>query len=116
MLPHYYLEKFVVCKSENVILDKFPPFFLTFPGACNTYVIFRLLKALKLLAGDDPDFAATRNNVGFNKMDADFGHSLAANNHLSDKQREYGKRLLRKYHRQIPSDLWIEIFGDARND
>ena len=75
-----------------------------------------VLKALKLLAGDDPDFAATRNNVGFNKMDADFGHSLAANNHLSDKQREYGKKLLRKYHRQIPSDLWIEIFGDAKND
>ena len=75
-----------------------------------------VLKALKLLAGDDPDFAATRNNVGFNKMDADFGHSLASNNHLSDRQREYGKKLLRKYHRQIPSDLWIEIFGDARND
>ena len=75
-----------------------------------------VLKALKLLAGDDPDFAATRNNVGFNKMDADFGHSLASNNHLSDRQREYGKKLLRKYHRQIPSDLWVEIFGDSRND
>ena len=75
-----------------------------------------VLKALKLLAGDDPDFASTRNNVGFNKQDAEFGHSLASFGKLSDKQREYGKRLIRKYHRQIPPDLWKEIFGEEKNE
>ena len=73
-----------------------------------------ILKALRLLAGDDTDFAQVRNNVGFAKMDVEFGHSLASQDHLSEKQKFYGKKLIRKYHRQIPSDLWKEIFGDEK--
>ena len=71
-----------------------------------------ILKALQILAGNDPDFAGVRNNIGFNGRDTEFGHSLASQSHLSPKQREYGKKLLRKYHRQIPKDLWNEIYGD----
>ena len=75
-----------------------------------------VLKALQILAGNDPDFAGVRNNIGFNGRDTEFGHSLASQNHLSPKQKEYGKRLLRKYHRQIPKDLWDEIYGDEKNE
>ena len=75
-----------------------------------------VLKALQILAGNDPDFAGVRNNIGFNGRDTEFGHSLASQAHLSPKQREYGKKLLRKYHRQIPKDLWDEIYGDERNE
>lgn len=71
-----------------------------------------VLVALKILAGNDPDFASTKNNIGFNGFDAEFGHSLASNDHLSDKQRELGKRLLKKYHRQIPKQLWEDIYGE----
>ena len=75
-----------------------------------------VLKALQILAGNDPDFAGVRNNIGFNGRDTEFGHSLASQAHLSPKQREYGKKLLRKYHKQIPKDLWDEIYGDERNE
>ena len=75
-----------------------------------------VLKALQILAGNDPDFAGVRNNIGFNGRDTEFGHSLASQAHLSPKQREYGKKLLRKYHRQIPKDLWNEIYGGERDE
>ena len=70
-----------------------------------------ILKALQILAGNDPDFAGVRNNIGFNGRDTEFGHSLASQSHLSPKQRDYGKKILRKYHRQIPKELWGEIYG-----
>lgn len=73
-----------------------------------------ILKALKFLAGMDNDYAQIRNNVGFAKLDVEFGHSLASQDCLSEKQKFYGKKLVRKYHRQIPSDLWKEIFGDEK--
>ena len=75
-----------------------------------------ILKALQILAGNDPDFAGVRNNIGFNGRDTDFGHSLASQEHLSPKQREYGKKILMKYHRQIPKELWEEIYGDEKNE
>lgn len=34
--------------------------------------------AVQLLAGNDPDFAATRNDIGFNRLHARHGHTLAA--------------------------------------
>lgn len=73
-----------------------------------------VLMALKLLAGKDTDFASEKNNIGFNGRDTEFGHSLASNDHLSEKQREWGKRILRKYHRQIPKELWEQIYGDEQ--
>ena len=73
-----------------------------------------VLKALKILAGNDPDYAGERNGIGFNGTDTNFGHSLASQNHLSDRQRDVAKRMLIKYHRQLPDDLWQKIF--AEND
>ncbi len=73
-----------------------------------------ILKALQILAGNDPDFAGVRNNIGFNGRDTEFGHSLASQSHLSPKQREYGKKILKKYHRQIPKELWEEIYGEEQ--
>lgn len=90
---HMHLQKFIKSKKQDPIL-----------------------KALQILAGNDPDFAGVRNNIGFNGRDTEFGHSLASQSHLSPKQKEYGKKLLRKYHRQIPKDLWDEIFGDEKNE
>lgn len=91
---HVHLQKFI--KNHGKLQDDYDP----------------ILKALQILAGNDPDFAGVRNNIGFNGRDTEFGHSLASQSHLSPKQKEYGKKILRKYHRQIPKDLWNEIYGD----
>ena len=57
------------------------------------------------LAALDPDRAAELNDVGFNKLDNEFGHSLAEQlretRQLSDKQWAAGIKLVRKYWRQI---------------
>ena len=59
------------------------------------------------LAGMDPDHAATLNGVGFNKLDGEFGHDLAAKvaagAGLSDAQWGAAIRMLKKYHGQIGS-------------
>ena len=73
-----------------------------------------VLRALKILAGNDPDYAGVQNGIGFNGRDTEFGHSLASCNHLSLKQREYGKKMVRKYHKQLPKDLFEEIYGDEQ--
>ena len=93
---HVHLQKFI--KNHGKLQDDYDP----------------ILKALQILAGNDPDFAGVRNNIGFNGRDTEFGHSLASQSHLSPKQKEYGKKILRKYHRQIPKDLWEEIYGDEQ--
>ena len=97
---HVHLQKFVHQHRKEVKKETYDP----------------VLKALQILAGNDPDFAGVRNNIGFNGRDTDFGHSLASQEHLSPKQREYGKKILRKYHRQIPKDLWDEIYGGERDE
>ena len=97
---HVHLQKFVHQHRKEVKKETTDP----------------VLKALQILAGNDPDFAGVRNNIGFNGRDTDFGHSLASQGHLSPKQREYGKKILMKYHRQIPKELWEEIYGDEKNE
>ena len=62
-------------------------------------------EALKLLAGRC-DGAHQLDGMGFNKLDADFGRSLAQSPRLSQKQAEHGLKLIKKYHRQIPSQLF----------
>ena len=62
-------------------------------------------QGLRILAGFDADHASVWNNVGFSKVDVRIGHSLAEAHHLSPKQAVLGQKLVRKYHRQIPSDL-----------
>lgn len=58
--------------------------------------------ALKAVAGLDGDRARERNNVGFSKYDADFGHKLATQHFpLTDKQAPAAFRLIYKYRRQV---------------
>jgi hypothetical protein len=62
-------------------------------------------QALQQLAGNDPDRASERNAVGFNKMDSEFGTTLANSPSLTDRQAEAGAKLLAKYHRQLSPEL-----------
>jgi len=66
--------------------------------------------AIRILAGLDEDFARDRNGVGFNGVDTGFGHSLAEMTSLTPRQASAGKRMIRKYHRQLPDDI-IETLG-----
>lgn len=63
--------------------------------------------ALLTLAGLDRDHARIVNGVGFNKMDGEFGHSLAAQldrrGTLTPRQWGATVKLCRKYHRQVGS-------------
>ena len=97
-LMHIHLQKFIKQHVKEKKENTYDP----------------ILKALQILAGNDPDFAGVRNNIGFNGRDTEFGHSLASQSHLSPKQKEYGKKILRKYHRQIPKELWEEIYGEEQ--
>lgn len=51
------------------------------------------------------DGAQSEDGHGFNKLDTNFGHSLAAAPRLSDKQARAGQKLVRKYQRQLNEDL-----------
>jgi len=55
------------------------------------------------------DGAFERDGTGFNKMDQDFGHSLANAPALSAKQAHHAKKLVNKYRRQVPADLMETI-------
>jgi hypothetical protein len=44
---------------------------------------------------------------GFNKLDTDFGRSLASARFLSQKQAKYGQRLVQKYQGQLDTELVI---------
>jgi len=67
---------------------------------------------LRILAGTC-DHARRIDGAGFNKMDAEFGHSLADAHALSPKQAVHGQKLIRKYHRQLPADLLQAALGTA---
>jgi SWI/SNF-related matrix-associated actin-dependent regulator 1 of chromatin subfamily A len=51
------------------------------------------------------DGAQSLDGMGFNKMDASFGHSLAESHKLTDKQAHYGQKLVRRYQGQLGDDL-----------
>ncbi|MGC8654367.1 MAG: SNF2-related protein [Candidatus Kryptoniota bacterium] len=70
-----------------------------------------VLTVLKMLAELDTDMARARNGVGFNQTDTSFGHRLAELTSLSEKQYEIAKRIIKKYHRQIPEELYAQIYG-----
>lgn len=78
-----------------------------------TYVQREAVKeALSILAGNDLDYAAQRNNVGFNRYDARIGHSLADNPYeLTEAQAKLGYKVVRKYKRQLPESLWSKLFA-----
>jgi len=69
-----------------------------------TALEYWIADSLAHLAGNDPDHASVINDVGFNKLDNDFGHSLArqlADGGLTPRQWDAARQMLAKYHRQI---------------
>jgi len=68
---------------------------------------------LRLLASFDPDRAAELNGVGFNRLDGQIGHDLAASPTLSGRQAALGVKLLSKYHRQLPPEV-TNVLSAAR--
>jgi len=62
-------------------------------------------QCLRHLAGNC-DGARQLDGHGFNKLDAEFGHSLANARGLSPKQALAGQKLIHKYRRQLPGDLY----------
>ena len=71
-----------------------------------------VLDALQILANNDNDFAKENNGVGFNSMDTSFGHILANLSKLTVKQYDIAKKILLKYHKQIPENLYNIIYKD----
>lgn len=65
---------------------------------------------LQILAGMC-DGACQLDGMGFNKIDTAIGHSLAGAIRLSPKQAVLGKRIIKKYHRQLPEELMSAIRG-----
>lgn len=68
-------------------------------------------QGLKMLAGMDADHARFRNDMGFSQVDGRIGHSLAHALWLSPKQAVIGRRLVRKYRRQLPEELVATAWG-----
>ena len=78
---------------------------------------FAQLNSLKhcfqILAGNDPDRAGLRNDIGFNGADSDFGHSLANwDGYYTPRQASMAIKVVRKYVRQLPPELYqLAVFG-----
>ena len=62
--------------------------------------VLTIHQALKSLA-KVCDGAVAEDGAGFNGLDAGIGHSLADCKSLTRKQAELGRRVIKKYHRQI---------------
>jgi hypothetical protein len=60
---------------------------------------------LRILANLDPDRALVLNEMGFNRLDTRIGHELARRPALTPKQVALGRRILLKYHRQLPLEI-----------
>ena len=75
--------------------------------------IAAIYRGLQILAGYDEDFARDLNGVGFSKIDAAIGHSLANMVRLTPRQAVLGAKLVSKYRRQLPFDLVATAKGVA---
>ncbi len=64
---------------------------------------------LSYMAGMDTDRAMQRNDVGFNRVDSYIGNALAARDSLTPRAAALGRKLLRKYHRQIGAEALAEM-------
>ena len=65
-----------------------------------------LLEGCQILSGLDPDRAASRNDMGWNGLDGEFGHKLAQLpwSSWTPTMMAAARKLLLKYHRQLPFD------------
>lgn len=61
--------------------------------------------AIRSLADMDEDRAREVNNMGFGKFDGQFGHQLAQQETLTDRQAAAAEKLVNKYRRQLPESL-----------
>src|SRR3990167_241721 len=68
------------------------------------------LQCLRILAGMC-DYALRRDASGFNKLDARIGHALAGVLTLTDGQTFLARKILLKYHRQLPEELMNILKG-----
>ena len=73
-------------------------------------VIAAVHAALRALAGLC-DGAQAIDGMGFNKLDTNVGKSLAMSARLTAKQAVLGRKIVLKYHRQLPADLVAVIKG-----
>lgn len=64
--------------------------------------------ALRILAGLDGDHAMEQNGIGYNGLDSTIGHSLANCATLSFRQAALGRKIIRKYHRQLGAELLFQ--------
>ena len=69
-------------------------------------------EALRIIAGMC-DGAQALDGFGFNKLDSQFGKSLASRPSLTQGQAKYGRTLAIKYGRQIPAELLAIVKGGA---
>lgn len=69
-------------------------------------------EGLRTLAAMDNDRAHVRNGVGFSKVDGVIGHSLAGAASLTSRQAVLGRRIIRKYHKQLGAAV-LEAAGVA---
>jgi hypothetical protein len=84
-------------------------------GTLQAETIGAIHECLRILAGCC-DHARRIDGAGFNKMDAEFGHSLANAHALSPKQAASGQKLIRKYHRQLPAEILRAAIGSITAD
>ena len=82
------------------------------PGDLPQPQIEAIHRALQIISGLC-DGAQALDGYGFNKLDTEFGHSLAARESLTQKQARYGRTLAIKYGRQLPAELLAVVKGGA---
>lgn len=70
-----------------------------------------LLQGLQILAGVC-DGAKKQDEVGFNGTDTGWGRAVARCAGLSERQAAVAKKILRKYHRQLPADLYGRLYPE----
>ena len=104
-IMHIHLKKYL---SQNRI---------TKPKQERAKEVDPLIRALRAIAGDDSDRASTRNDVGFSGFDTEFGHSLASQDFLTERQVPHAKRLVWKYRKQLQEhfpDIWKEVEEEVK--
>lgn len=94
-----------VVDPDPVVELKEPEVQLATPVAIDKEAI---LVGVKMLAGVC-DGARRQDDMGFNGSDTGFGRSLAMRDFLTDKQALAAKRMLLKYKRQLPEDIYERI-------
>jgi hypothetical protein len=103
-------EAAAIAEAERIKAERTPAPVTELGGTLQAETIAAIHQCLQILAGCC-DHARRIDGAGFNKMDSEFGHSLAQAHRLSPKQAASGQKLIRKYHRQLPADILRAAIG-----